>query len=239
MDQDAQISGDDLEENMERDYQRVEELDRYEQEGIDDEGNHQELDPETRAMLDKRDRDGMAEDSDSYDEDAMARRMRRERGEAHGEEGEEDAREEMMEEMRGGSAINEWLKEKRTIQFVRNAFGKFLRNFKDERGYDVYEERISEMCTNNKQSLDVTYSHITVQMPTLAIWIAEAPAAVLPILNQVAFELVTEVFPQYEQIFKEVFVRIRDLPLEDKLRDLRHVHLRQLIKVKGVVTKRS
>jgi len=76
-------------------------------------------------------------------------------------------------------------------------------------------------------------------MPTLAIWIAEAPAAVLPILNQVAFELVTEVFPQYEQIFKEVFVRIRDLPLEDKLRDLRHVHLRQLIKVKGVVTKRS
>jgi len=92
----------------------------------------------------------MVEDSDSYNEEAMARRMRREREEGQGEDMEEDAGEEMMEEMRGGSDINEWLKEKRTIQFVRNAFGRFLRNFKDDRGLDVYEERISEMCTNNK-----------------------------------------------------------------------------------------
>jgi len=76
--------------------------------------------------------------------------MRREREEGQGEDMEEDAGEEMMEEMRGSSDINEWLKEKRTIQFVRNAFGRFLRNFKDDRGLDVYEERISEMCTNNK-----------------------------------------------------------------------------------------
>lgn len=122
---------------------------------------------------------------------------------------------------------------------MRNSFGKFLRNYKSDEGVDIYEERINEMCSSNSQSLDVNYTHITAQMPTLGIWIAEAPQGILPILNQVAFELVNEIFPQYETLFKEVFVRIKDLPIEDKLRDLRHIHLQQLIKVKGVVTKRS
>jgi DNA replication licensing factor MCM2 len=34
-------------------------------------------------------------------------------------------------------------------------------------------------------------------------------------------------------------VRIRELPVEDKLRDLRQIHLNALIKIKGVVTKRT
>jgi DNA replication licensing factor MCM2 len=34
-------------------------------------------------------------------------------------------------------------------------------------------------------------------------------------------------------------VRIRDLPVEDKLRDLRQQHLNALIKIRGVVTKRT
>jgi len=28
--------------------------------------------------------------------------------------------------------ITEWLKEKKTIAFIRNSFGKFLRHFKDD-----------------------------------------------------------------------------------------------------------
>jgi len=40
-------------------------------------------------------------------------------------------------------------------------------------------------------------------------------------------------------IHPEIYVRVRDLPVEDKLRDLRQVHLNALIKFKGVVTKRT
>ena len=54
-------------------------------------------------------------------------------------------------------------------------------------------------------------------MPTLAIWIAEAPAEVFPILNQVAHDLVLEVFPSYENVHSKVFVRIKDLPIVDNL----------------------
>ena len=61
----------------------------------------------------------------------------------------------------------------------------------------------------------------------------------LKILNSVAAEIVAEVYPDYYHIHSEIYVRIKDLPVEDKLRDLRQVHLNALIKFKGVVTKRS
>ena len=68
---------------------------------------------------------------------------------------------------------------------------------------------------------------------------AEEPSLILPILNEVAFELVGEVFPEYHKIHNEVYVRVKDLPVEDKLRDLRQIHLNALIKIRGVVTKRT
>jgi DNA replicative helicase MCM subunit Mcm2 (Cdc46/Mcm family) len=86
-----------------------------------------------------------------------------------------------MEEQKG--KISDWLREKKTIQFIRTSFNKFLRHFKDDNGHEVYDDRINEMVSNNRQSLEVTYSHISVKMPTLAIWIAELPSGVLPILN--------------------------------------------------------
>jgi DNA replication licensing factor MCM2 len=67
----------------------------------------------------------------------------------------------------------------------------------------------------------VTFNHISKKFPTLAIWLAEEPLLVLPMLNDVAFELVHEVYPSYYKIHSQIFVRIRDLPVEDKLRDLR------------------
>jgi len=61
----------------------------------------------------------------------------------------------------------------------------------------------------------------------------------LPILNEVAFDITGELYPDYHQIHDSIFIRVRELPVEDKLRDLRQVHLNALIKIKGVVTKRT
>jgi DNA replication licensing factor MCM2 len=55
----------------------------------------------------------------------------------------------------------------------------------------------------------------------------------------VGFDVTLELFSEYEKIHKEIYVRIRDLPVEDKLRDLRQIHLNALIKIRGVVTKRT
>ena len=252
----SEESGEDLMENINNDYKAIPELDRYEKEGIDDndDNNDKHLSAGERLhvdkLLDERDRKLAAKgqrrpvamlDEDSEDDD-LARQLRRERlkinqeQEADGDE-EDDAKYLDIEEAKGN--ITEWLQQPRTVKFIRDQFSAFLRNFKDEKGIDVYEQRITEMCSNNKQSLEVTYSHLSLKIPTLAIWVAECPSLTLPIFNEVAFELVTEVFPAYENIFKQVYVRIKDLPIEDNLRDLRQLHLNALIKIKGVITKRT
>lgn len=46
-------------------------------------------------------------------------------------------------------------------------------------------------------------------------------------------------YPQYERIHSEVHVRIVDLPTSTSLRDLRQENLNQLVRVSGVVTRRS
>jgi len=53
-----------------------------------------------------------------------------------------------MEEQKGW--ISDWLREKKTIQFIRTSFNKFLRHFKDDTGHEVYDDRINEMVSNNK-----------------------------------------------------------------------------------------
>lgn len=61
----------------------------------------------------------------------------------------------------------------------------------------------------------------------------------IPILNTVACEIVQEIFPDYVDLYQDIYVRINELPVEDKVRELRQVHLNALIKFRGVVTKRT
>ncbi len=95
------------------------------------------------------------------------------------------------------------------------------------------------MCANNKQSLEITFTHLSGKYPTIAIWLAEEPSLMLPVLNEVALEVTLELFPDYYLIHSTIFARIKELPVEDQLRDLRMVHMNSLIKIRGVVTKRT
>ena len=131
-----------------------------------------------------------------------------------------------------------WLKKPEVVNHIRKKFSHFLRSFADN-GEHTYEARITEMCQNNKRSIEVNFVHISNRLPQIAIWLAEEPAEMIPILNDVAADTVAEIFPEYSKIHPEIFVRIRDLPVEDKLRDLRQLHLNALVKFRGVVTKRS
>ena len=77
------------------------------------------------------------------------------------------------------------------------------------------------MCQNNKQSLEILFGNLSHKYPTLAIWLAEEPKLMLEIINQVASEVVGEVYPDYYKIHDKIYIRVKDLPVEDKLRDLR------------------
>lgn len=54
-----------------------------------------------------------------------------------------------------------WVQRPEVIRWIRKSFQNFLRNFKDEMGTSVYEQRIRDMCANNKQSLEITFIHLS------------------------------------------------------------------------------
>lgn len=103
----------------------------------------------------------------------------------------------------------------------------------------MYHQKIVKMAQRNEQSLEIEIGDIIHSMSMIAAWIVEAPKDMLAILEEVARDVVLSLFPYYDTIHQEIYVRILDLPGTEKLRDLRTAHLNFLIKVSGVVTRRT
>jgi DNA replication licensing factor MCM2 len=263
--------GEDLLENAERDYQRIEALDTYGTEGIDDR-EYGVMDMEQRraaeAELATNDRRNGNRSAGLYDmalaleaeEDDDARRARRGLFRGGADENappEDDEGEDTDEEdLDGLDPINieafdvplrEWIAQERTRREIQRRFRAFLRHFSEDedpterrrRGKGIYEQKIRTMCAANLSTLQVSYIHLSTAEPSLGIWLHEAPKDMLDVLNEAATRHTLMLFPSYNAIKKEIHVRISDLPILDSLRDLRREHLDGLIKVTGVVTRRS
>lgn len=61
----------------------------------------------------------------------------------------------------------------------------------------------------------------------------------LSIFDAVALDVIILYFPSYAGIRSDVHVRITELPVSSELRDLRRSNLNKLVRVKGVVTRRT
>lgn len=142
---------------------------------------------------------------------------------------------ENLEDMHGMSVV-EWVQQPATRLEIKNRFKSFLRTFLDERGTNVYADRIVQMARDNKQSLTIDYQHLASSEQVLAYFLPEAPFQILEMFNESALEVTLGRYPRYEKISGRVNVRIVDLPLIEELRSLRHIHLNQLIRTSGVVT---
>jgi DNA replication licensing factor MCM2 len=272
--QEEEEDGEDLVENAERDYQRIDALDHYGTEGIDDRQFHNMDMGERRAAeaeLEVRDRqDGRggrsaglysaALDVGGTEEDDEARRARRrgffgssrEDGEAEEDEELEDETDE--EDLDGEDPINmeafdiplvEWIAQERTRREIQRKFRAFLRHFIPEdterrkRGNGIYEQRIRQMCASNLATLTLSYMHLMEAEPVLAVWLVDAPRDMIDVLNEAATRHTLMLFPHYSSIRTEIHVRVGQVPIMDSLRDLRRSHLDCLVKVSGVVTRRS
>jgi len=91
----------------------------------------------------------------------------------------------------------------------------------------------------NAESLHVSYEHLYKHDAYSAFCVVNMPSEVLKIFDEVAYMVVLDMFPDYKRVHTEIHVRITDLPASDSLRDLRQSHQDRLIRVSGVVTRRS
>lgn len=85
----------------------------------------------------------------------------------------------------------------------------------------------------------MSFLHLANSKPIIAYFLNNAPNAMLAIFDEVALNAILVYYPSYERIHSEVHVRITDLPLHSTLRDLRRSHLNTLVRVSGVVTRRT
>lgn len=245
--------------NFERDY-RSREDDAYGGADIDDEGDYDELDVAARrqleARLNKRDRElarrrrmpaAFLQDEEEEGELDLTRQPRRRRHHYDEEQEDEDMQDDIMEEELSletlqdvkASSLTDWVALPAVHRTISREFKSFLTEYTDEHGTSVYGTRVRTLGEVNAESLEVSYDHLSASKAILAYFLANAPAEVLTIFDQVAMEVTLLHYPDYERIHSEIHVRISDLPVHYTLRQLRQTHLNCLVRVTGVVTRRT
>ncbi|KIJ18918.1 hypothetical protein PAXINDRAFT_109366 [Paxillus involutus ATCC 200175] len=190
------------------------------------------------------------ESDDMDDEDAlddglgvarMKQRTRRqydERRDLDDMDGEDEIPLEQLSDIKAKSIV-EWIANDRVRRSIVKHFRQFLMTYVDDNGNSVYGQRIRNLGETNAESLEVSYLHLALSKPILAYFLTNSPTAMLVIFDEVALNAILVYYPSYERIHSEVHVRIADLPLSSSLRDLRRSNLNNLVRVSGVVTRRT
>jgi DNA replication licensing factor MCM2 len=244
-------SGEDLfGDDLIKDYEKRPELDNYE---LDMLAENDEIHPtnfvsrlRAEEIMNQRDQEehGIFEESEESDE----KEIHLDQGEGINlfEKGEEEEEEENLtskinlEDKKG--PLKEYLRREGTRDEIKLRFREFLKSYLDQNGKPIYMNKIREICSENRQSLEIVYFHLSQEHPILAIWVADEPNDILKVLDQVATDLAKNLFSIRYKNNEEKYsikVRITNLPSCDNLRDLRQSHLNCLIKVRGVITRRS
>ncbi|EEP75327.1 DNA replication licensing factor mcm2 [Uncinocarpus reesii 1704] len=241
--------------SFERDYE-LRDGDNYETAGIDDDGDHEELDAATRrkleARLNKRDQElarrrkmpaaFLQEDDFDAIDLSQLRRARHNYDEARSDIDMDNPDEELtLEDMADIKADNvtDWVASPAVHRAIYREFKSFLTEFTDKDGISVYGTAVKNLGEDNSESLEISYPHLSEAKSIIGFFVANAPAEVLRIFDTVAMEAVLLHYPDYQRIHSEIHVRITDLPVRYNLRQLRQSHLNCLVCVTGVVTRRT
>jgi hypothetical protein len=144
----------------------------------------------------------------------------------HDDEPEEDEEEEDTTDFLNvqGNSIPEWVARDEVRRFIQRKFRHFLETFssREDENRPDYREVVDNMVAANRCSLELNYNHWLNTRPELAIWLADAPQALLEIMEEGALQFVHKHHPNYNKIHEKIHLRITHLPLEDKIRNIRH-----------------
>ncbi|KEG14101.1 minichromosome maintenance (MCM) complex subunit [Trypanosoma grayi] len=133
----------------------------------------------------------------------------------------------------------EWLAQELPRRVVKNRIYNFYLNYV-EHGVSVYEQKVNLMTRENEQSFQLSYSHLSRAYDSvLALWLVDVPDIMIELLEDAANYFVFRLFPHYRKVHRCILVRICDLPLCDPIRDFRQIHMNVLVRVEGVVIRRS
>jgi DNA replication licensing factor MCM2 len=157
----------------------------------------------------------------------------------HEEEEDEEGEYEMYNVQ---GTLREWVTRDEVRRFIAKKFRQFVLSYVNQRsgnGEREYIRLINEMVAANKCSLEIDYKQFIFTHPNISIWLADAPQSMLEVMEEVALNVVLNLHPNYRNIHDKIYVRITNLPVYDQIRNIRQVHLNTMIRIGGVVTRRS
>ncbi|KAL4313367.1 hypothetical protein GQ457_01G024950 [Hibiscus cannabinus] len=138
--------------------------------------------------------------------------------------------------------LREWVTRDEVRRFIFKKFRDFILTYvnpKNQHGDIEYVRLINEMVSANKCSLEIDYKQFISVHPNIAIWLADAPQSVLEVMEDVSQRVVFDLHPNYRNIHQKIYIRITNLPIYDQIRDIRQIHLNTMVRIGGVVTRRS
>lgn len=100
---------------------------------------------------------------------------------------------------------------------------------------EKYIKAIKTMCSLNFESVEVEFEDLAPFHESLE----KDPVNFIKVLGDALGRVTRGYFPNYHLIKPVIHGRIVNLPIIEKIRDLRNAHLNKLIRINGVVTKRS
>ncbi|SCW04350.1 LAFE_0H11606g1_1 [Lachancea fermentati] len=250
------LMGDDMYKDYDSDARR----DTYERDGLDD-SNQRELSAAERrridAQLNERDRllrneaymdDEDDEEQQGIDEMGLPVQPRRRRRQYDDDDDllsdidmdplAEELTLESLSDVKA-SSYTEWITQPNVARTIARELKSFLLEYTDESGKSVYGARIRTLGELNSESLEVNYRHLVESKAILALFLAKCPEEMLKIFDLVAMDATQLHYPDYSRIHSEIHVRISDFPAVLNLRELRESNLNSLVRVTGVVTRRT
>ncbi|ERN06348.1 hypothetical protein AMTR_s00016p00242770 [Amborella trichopoda] len=138
--------------------------------------------------------------------------------------------------------LREWVTRDEVRRVIAKKFKEFLLTYvnpKNGNGEHEYVRLINEMVAANGCSLEIDYKQFIFVHPNIAIWLADAPQPVLEVMEEVAQSVVLDLHKNYKNICQRIYVRVTNLPIYDQIRNIRQIHLNTMIRIGGVVTRRS
>lgn len=177
-------------------------------------------------MREENEDDFLFDDDEEEDEEKMRNRMLElMEGEAMREEAID---EETLNLERFEGSLKDWISEERTRREIYKRLKKFLLTYYD--GIDkinewlkeneiqnnskepitlpshlkvkppLYPQKIRHMCSRNSSSLEVSYPHLAIAQPLLAVWLTDCPREIINIFDLVVKEVVMTQFPHYARV---------------------------------------
>lgn len=199
-----------MRENMDSTLERV---NKYEQEELYD------------LMREENENDFLFDDDGEEDEEKIRNRMLEL---MEGENLREEALdEETLNLERFEGSLTDWISEERTRREIYKRLKKFLLTYyegidkindwlkendmKDSNSELVlpnhlkvkpplYPQKIRHMCSRNSSSIEVSYPHLAIAQPLLAVWLTDCPREIINIFDLVIKEVVMTQFPHYARV---------------------------------------